>query len=55
MKDELQEVQDRYEEELETRSDAQRKLVDVTKELEHVKHLYEVEALQKIEELEDSK
>ena len=66
MKDDIQEkyedikiefsgLQTSYEDELEAHADDKRRLTDVTKNYDHLKHLYEVEAVQKIEELEDVK
>ena len=48
-------IQSALEDEQESHSEAKRRLVDVTNNYEHYKHLYEVEAVQKIEDLEDAK
>lgn len=66
MKDDIQEkyedlkvdftgLQNAFEDEQEAHADDKRRLSDVTSNYEHLKHLYEVEAMQKIEELEDAK
>ena len=55
IKIELSGLQTAYEDELEAHADNKRRLTDVTKNYDHLKHLYEVEAVQKIEELEDVK
>eukprot|EP00795_Rhopilema_esculentum_P009255 gene9255-16943_t len=55
IKVEFTSIQNALEDEQEAHVEAKRRLTDVTNNYDHLKHLYEVEALQKIEELEDAK